>query len=162
MFLANVAAGRGIEQANRSARASIMLDGLDEIWLRQKGSTNHGMAWEMELTARCSMIILATAGRPHEENAARPAVEGAGDQAGSAASSVSASVSTLIFGTTTEGAGSQRASPGMTGMDPIDRRCMSIMQGYTGNACQECQNFTMIRNGTCEKCTTCGSFSGCS
>jgi hypothetical protein len=38
-----------------------------------------------------------------------------------------------------------------------DRRARSIMQGYTGNMCSECQNFTMVRNGTCEKCDTCGS-----
>ncbi len=42
------------------------------------------------------------------------------------------------------------------------RRNQAIMQGYTGNMCSECQNFTMVRNGTCEKCDTCGSTSGCS
>lgn len=43
-----------------------------------------------------------------------------------------------------------------------DRRIKSIMQGYTGDSCSECQNFTMVRNGTCLKCDTCGSTSGCS
>jgi ribonucleoside-diphosphate reductase alpha chain len=43
-----------------------------------------------------------------------------------------------------------------------DRRAKSMMQGYTGNSCPECQNFTMVRNGTCEKCDTCGATSGCS
>ncbi|QUE81455.1 vitamin B12-dependent ribonucleotide reductase [Rhizobium rhizogenes] len=43
-----------------------------------------------------------------------------------------------------------------------ERRARSIMQGYTGDMCTECQNFTMVRNGTCEKCDTCGSTSGCS
>ena len=43
-----------------------------------------------------------------------------------------------------------------------DRRSQSLMQGYTGNVCSECQNFTMVRNGTCEKCDTCGATSGCS
>ena len=43
-----------------------------------------------------------------------------------------------------------------------DRRAKAIMQGYTGNMCPECSNFTMVRNGTCEKCDTCGSTSGCS
>ncbi len=43
-----------------------------------------------------------------------------------------------------------------------ERRQQSMMQGYTGNSCSECQNFTMVRNGTCEKCDTCGSTSGCS
>lgn len=43
-----------------------------------------------------------------------------------------------------------------------DRRAKAVIQGYTGNSCPECQNFTMVRNGTCEKCDTCGSTSGCS
>jgi len=43
-----------------------------------------------------------------------------------------------------------------------ERRIRSIAQGYTGNMCSECSNFTMVRNGTCEKCDTCGSTSGCS
>ncbi len=43
-----------------------------------------------------------------------------------------------------------------------ERRQQSLMQGYTGNMCSECQNYTMVRNGTCEKCDTCGSTSGCS
>ena len=43
-----------------------------------------------------------------------------------------------------------------------DRRARAVMQGYTGNMCSECQNFTMVRNGTCEKCDTCGATSGCS
>ena len=36
------------------------------------------------------------------------------------------------------------------------------LRGYVGIACTECQNFTMVRNGTCLKCDTCGSTSGCS
>ena len=43
-----------------------------------------------------------------------------------------------------------------------DRRMKSMMQGYTGDSCTECQNFTMVRNGTCLKCDTCGATSGCS
>ncbi|MCO5062839.1 MAG: vitamin B12-dependent ribonucleotide reductase [Rhizobiaceae bacterium] len=43
-----------------------------------------------------------------------------------------------------------------------ERRIRSIAQGYTGNMCSECSNFTMVRNGTCEKCDTCGATSGCS
>lgn len=36
------------------------------------------------------------------------------------------------------------------------------LQGYEGDACGECGNFTMVRNGTCLKCATCGATSGCS
>jgi ribonucleoside-diphosphate reductase alpha chain len=41
-------------------------------------------------------------------------------------------------------------------------RARSMLQGYTGDECGECGNFTMVRNGTCLKCDTCGSTSGCS
>ena len=36
------------------------------------------------------------------------------------------------------------------------------IKGYEGVSCDECGNFTMVRNGTCLKCDTCGSTSGCS
>jgi ribonucleoside-diphosphate reductase alpha chain len=35
-------------------------------------------------------------------------------------------------------------------------------KGYEGDPCQECKQFTLVRNGTCLKCDTCGSTSGCS
>ncbi|MTJ82387.1 MAG: vitamin B12-dependent ribonucleotide reductase [Telmatospirillum sp.] len=36
------------------------------------------------------------------------------------------------------------------------------LKGYEGDACGECGNFTLVRNGTCMKCNTCGGTSGCS
>ncbi len=36
------------------------------------------------------------------------------------------------------------------------------MKGYEGDSCDECGNFTLVRNGTCMKCLTCGATSGCS
>jgi ribonucleoside-diphosphate reductase alpha chain len=44
----------------------------------------------------------------------------------------------------------------------IDRRTEARMKGYVGEACPECGNFTMVRNGTCLKCDTCGGTTGCS
>jgi len=35
-------------------------------------------------------------------------------------------------------------------------------QGYEGESCPECGALTMVRNGTCLKCMTCGGTSGCS
>ncbi|GJL60887.1 MAG: vitamin B12-dependent ribonucleotide reductase [Nitrospirales bacterium] len=35
-------------------------------------------------------------------------------------------------------------------------------KGYEGDPCPECKQFTMVRNGTCLKCDTCGSTNGCS
>ena len=36
------------------------------------------------------------------------------------------------------------------------------MKGYEGDACKECGSFTLVRNGTCLKCDSCGATSGCS
>ncbi len=41
-------------------------------------------------------------------------------------------------------------------------RAEAQMKGYTGDQCSECHNFTMVRNGTCLKCDTCGTTTGCS
>jgi len=47
--------------------------------------------------------------------------------------------------------------------EPIaDRRAEARAKGYVGEACPECGNFTMVRNGTCLKCDTCGGTTGCS
>ncbi len=43
-----------------------------------------------------------------------------------------------------------------------DKRAEAIMKGYVGDSCGECGNFTLVRNGTCLKCDTCGSTTGCS
>jgi ribonucleoside-diphosphate reductase alpha chain len=42
------------------------------------------------------------------------------------------------------------------------KRAEAKMKGYEGDACGTCGNFTLVRNGTCMKCNTCGSTSGCS
>jgi ribonucleoside-diphosphate reductase alpha chain len=46
--------------------------------------------------------------------------------------------------------------------DTTTLRLEAQMKGYVGEACSECQNFTLVRNGTCLKCDTCGSTTGCS
>ena len=43
-----------------------------------------------------------------------------------------------------------------------DKRAEALMKGYVGDSCGECGNFTLLRNGTCLKCDTCGSTTGCS
>ena len=47
--------------------------------------------------------------------------------------------------------------------DPLyEKVAQARMKGYEGEDCRECGNFTLVRNGTCLKCDTCGSTSGCS
>lgn len=45
---------------------------------------------------------------------------------------------------------------------PMDERAKAKMQGYEGDPCGDCGNYTLVRNGTCMKCNTCGATSGCS
>ncbi len=49
-----------------------------------------------------------------------------------------------------------------TTVQVMDDRAKAKMQGYEGDPCGECGNFTLVRNGTCMKCNTCGGTSGCS
>ncbi|MBL6958869.1 MAG: vitamin B12-dependent ribonucleotide reductase [Rhodospirillales bacterium] len=44
----------------------------------------------------------------------------------------------------------------------LDQVREARMKGYEGDSCDECGNFTLVRNGTCMKCLTCGATSGCS
>jgi ribonucleoside-diphosphate reductase alpha chain len=44
----------------------------------------------------------------------------------------------------------------------LTERDKAKMQGYEGDPCGECGNYTLVRNGTCMKCNTCGGTSGCS
>ncbi len=57
------------------------------------------------------------------------------------------------------GTGTATMSSSATAMSAVTR---AKMQGYEGEACGECGNYTLVRNGTCMKCNTCGSTSGCS
>ncbi len=49
-----------------------------------------------------------------------------------------------------------------TGAVGMDERTKAKMQGYEGDPCGDCGNYTLVRNGTCMKCNTCGGTSGCS
>jgi len=42
------------------------------------------------------------------------------------------------------------------------RAAEARMKGFEGDSCGSCGNFTLVRNGTCMKCNTCGSTTGCS
>ncbi|MCK5778730.1 MAG: vitamin B12-dependent ribonucleotide reductase, partial [Rhodospirillales bacterium] len=44
----------------------------------------------------------------------------------------------------------------------LDQVREARMKGYEGDPCGECGNFTLVRNGTCLKCNTCGGTTGCS
>lgn len=65
-------------------------------------------------------------------------------------------VSAPEAGTVTETVVTKAASPRM------EKVREARMKGYEGDSCPECGNFTLVRNGTCLKCDTCGGTTGCS
>ncbi|NMM46417.1 vitamin B12-dependent ribonucleotide reductase [Rhodospirillaceae bacterium KN72] len=46
--------------------------------------------------------------------------------------------------------------------DRLGRIREARAKGYEGDPCGDCGNMTLVRNGTCLKCVTCGATSGCS
>ena len=58
---------------------------------------------------------------------------------------------------------STQAAAGVTTLTrPMDARTEARIKGFEGDACGECGNFTLVRNGACMKCASCGATSGCS
>jgi ribonucleoside-diphosphate reductase alpha chain len=55
-----------------------------------------------------------------------------------------------------------RGGNGVTTDPQLAELRVARMKGYEGDPCEECGNLTMVRNGTCLKCDTCGATSGCS
>ena len=47
-------------------------------------------------------------------------------------------------------------------MDPLSPSEEARIKGYEGDACYACGQFTLVRNGTCLKCDSCGETTGCS
>lgn len=78
-------------------------------------------------------------------------------QSAMAGGSASAGVATSANTVTTSAAASSSSSSSRA-----DKVMEARMKGYEGDSCTECGNFTLVRNGTCMKCDTCGSTSGCS
>ncbi|HWX90606.1 MAG TPA: hypothetical protein VNY75_09890, partial [Rhizomicrobium sp.] len=68
-------------------------------------------------------------------------------------STVSAQVATLE---------AAMARPSNQGHSRTARAVEARLKGFEGDSCGACGNFTLVRNGTCMKCNTCGSTSGCS
>jgi ribonucleoside-diphosphate reductase alpha chain len=106
----------------------------------------------------------------------------AGDGRGTGATNVTALSSSRV-GDTTEGAVAlkqeaeqhdlspterleqqqrSKAAAHSTAPTKAERRAEAKARGYEGEMCPECGNFTLVRNGTCMKCDTCGGTTGCS
>jgi ribonucleoside-diphosphate reductase alpha chain len=93
---------------------------------------------------------------------------GAGDAAVQVASASAALGHAVQGATALKGELAERTAPVVgSSLAPqtetvAEKRAEARMKGYVGEACPECGNFTMVRNGTCLKCDTCGATTGCS
>ena len=92
--------------------------------------------------------------------------EGLAQKAASGSGPTAELVETALFDVAPAGAlSSQSVSSGssVSDMSVVSSRIREArLKGYEGDACSSCGNFTLVRNGTCLKCMTCGSTSGCS
>ena len=92
--------------------------------------------------------------RPSAHNGTNGAAGGAGasqELAGPAGFAEARAVGAVV-------AGSANGTVGVR----LERVRVARLKGYEGDSCGECGNFTLVRNGTCLKCATCGATSGCS
>jgi ribonucleoside-diphosphate reductase alpha chain len=73
------------------------------------------------------------------------------------------SLNTLVPETTGATVSDMAPNASVTAVSPpMNERAKAKMQGYEGDPCGDCGNYTLVRNGTCMKCNTCGATSGCS
>ena len=80
-----------------------------------------------------------------------------GSQTSSPVEEVRAEVAAVLNVREAQPAAQSRPSASAT-----ERSIMARLKGFEGDPCGECGNFTLVRNGTCLKCDTCGGTSGCS
>ncbi len=131
------------------AQADLDQDGRNamEINLRRYASTGY---------VRNQLLVFS--GGPAQETAqatAQVAAQAAANGEAQAVQQVAAQSETRLV-----------AAAGTTVVAEVDQRLDRVrearMKGYEGDSCGDCGNFTLVRNGTCLKCATCGSTSGCS
>jgi ribonucleoside-diphosphate reductase alpha chain len=151
-----------------------MGSGADEQALPEKETTDRGVEAVRRITStgyvRSNLIVLKNASmmggtvgntalahdhahdHDHAHAHAHASASHGGNDGGNGMSSVSVTAT--------------QTSVSASVVQAVDSRLSKIreakMKGYEGDACGECGNFTLVRNGTCMKCTTCGSTSGCS
>jgi len=84
------------------------------------------------------------------------------DEAESADANIDMSEETEMLERTEVSSGSATITPAPAVTKSSVSAQAARFKGYTGDACPTCAHFTLIRNGTCQKCDTCGSTTGCS
>ena len=68
----------------------------------------------------------------------------------------------LATGTENQGTPPRQGKPAQPQRDKAAAQLHARIKGYEGDPCPACGSFTLVRNGTCMKCDTCGGTTGCS
>ena len=71
-----------------------------------------------------------------------------------------ATLETLVPETAAAVATTTTSTTAVAAATTMDARTKAKMQGYEGDPCGDCGNYTLVRNGTCMKCNTCGAQAG--
>jgi ribonucleoside-diphosphate reductase alpha chain len=69
---------------------------------------------------------------------------------------------TAVHKADTAGGADSKAGAGNPQESEAVRIAQARIKGYEGDPCPACGSFTLVRNGTCMKCDTCGGTTGCS
>ncbi|HLH98010.1 MAG TPA: adenosylcobalamin-dependent ribonucleoside-diphosphate reductase [Xanthobacteraceae bacterium] len=158
------ALGRGVEEGRPApAAARYVSKGLtrsrtDKLVVMSGGASSSApspVSAEGRSTAAASTKVTAVAGTPvRSEAQAATALRTAPEQKLSPTEKIGAAESHVRL--------SFSRPAGWPDTSDVARRAEAKAKGYVGEACGECGNFTLVRNGTCLKCDTCGGTSGCS
>jgi ribonucleoside-diphosphate reductase alpha chain len=146
------ALGRGVEEGRPSPEARYVSKGLtrsrtDRLTVMQGGAGPGGAIADARAETSSNVTALAASG-PRAEIAGSTALKAEPEPALSPAQTLE-QISRTDARTHAKSAAAEK-------------RAEARAKGYEGEACGECGNFTLVRNGTCMKCDTCGSTTGCS
>lgn len=109
------------------------------------------MGWRVNVTS------IASAGATARHGGNEPQFEGAAALKAEVDASLSPTEKLEAQSWSKAGTAAAQVAP-----SKAERRAEAKAKGYEGEMCGECGNFTLVRNGTCMKCDTCGSTTGCS
>jgi ribonucleoside-diphosphate reductase alpha chain len=73
-----------------------------------------------------------------------------------------ANITQASFGSTSVTAATGHASSTVTSGGASEKMRIARAQGYEGDPCTSCGAWTLVRNGSCLKCVSCGTTTGCS
>jgi ribonucleoside-diphosphate reductase alpha chain len=125
----------------------------------QSNSISHGL-----VRSKSDRLMLVSGGAGHP--APQPVTATGGAQvhafASSGATALKRDLAEPVTETDLATLGFSAPVAAATSRPASEKRAEALMKGYVGDSCGECGNFTLVRNGTCLKCETCGSTTGCS